>query len=170
MACEPIKISAVPASAVTVTFDRFPSGDLIKSDVILKGSEFLGDGILVAGSPESSYCSRATAAAVRTYGSSANLLTTADPSNVEECNNILLKIQFASPAQSVTRKFIGATPTYTMKAYDDRGALLGTVQQDAVFGDGTFKISYSSLSTNIDHVTFGRRSAITAVTAIVYGE
>mgnify|MGYP001447892863 FL=1 len=156
-----------------VTFDRYTDGSPITRDVILTGTEFQAQGILLAASPESSYCSDAKFAAVRmagTYGKADNFLTTARPGAVNSCNTILLEIQFINSARQVTLSFSGATVTYTMKVYDSRGSLLGTVQQGAVVGSETFQISFSSGSANISRVTFGKQTAVTAVSQINFQE
>jgi hypothetical protein len=156
-----------------VTFDRYTDGSPITSDVILTGTEFQAQGILLAAAPESSYCSDAKFAAVRmagTYSKADNFLTTARPGAVNSCNTTLLEIQFINSARQVTLSFSGATVTYTMKVYDSRGSLLGTVQQGAVFGSGTFQISFSSGSANISRVTFGKQMAVTAVSQINFQE
>ena len=156
-----------------VTFDRYTDGSPITSDVILTGTEFQAQGILLAAAPESRYCSDAKVAAVRmvgTYGKADNFLTTARSGAVDSCNTILVEIQFINPARQVTLSFSGATVTYTMKVYDSGGSLLGTVQQGAVFGSGTFQISFSSLSGNISRVTFGKRTVVTAVSQINFQE
>jgi len=59
-----------------------------------------------------------------------------------------------------------------MKAFDEKGNLLGTVQKDADINvsrkGGTFQITFSSTSDNINRVTFGRQTAITAIKEIHY--
>ena len=156
-----------------VTFDRYTDGSPITSDVTLTGTEFQAQGILLAAAPESSYCSDAKVAAVRmagTYGKADNFLTTARSGAVSSCNTILVEIQFINPARQVTLSFSGATVTYTMKVYDSGGLLLGTVQQGAVLGSGTFQVSFRSGSGNISRVSFGKQMAVTAVSQINFQE
>lgn len=77
---------------------------------------------------------------------------------------------FTSPVSQVTLTFAGASVTYTMKAFDEKGNLLGTVQKDADVNvshkGGTFQITFSSTSNNIKRVTFGRETALTAIKEI----
>jgi hypothetical protein len=162
-------ISVSKPSGVHIVFDALPDGTLISSDLILNGDEFLSKGIRLDGAPEGTYCSDAVAA-IRcsgTYHKDFNFLTTSRPDNVKSCNGVPVAIIFESQVRHVTLTFAGASTTYTMKAYDSAGTLLGTVEQDAVLGD-TFEVTFSSTSANINRVTFGRAAAVTAIKEIYY--
>lgn len=169
---ETITIRVSQPSPVQVVFDSFPDGTPITTDRILEGDEFLAKGIRLAGAPESSYCADATMAAVRRPGTYSGInfyfLTTASPGEVNRCNGVPVAILFTSSVRAVTLTFAGASTTYTMKAYDSAGRLLGTTQQDAVFGGGTFEVSFRSDSANISRVTFGSTTALTAIMEISY--
>jgi hypothetical protein len=166
-----------PGKKITsITFSSFPNGVFITDDVILKGDEFIEKGILVAGAPESSYCADATSAAIHVPPGCSGIpftsLSTALPNNINSCNCIPIAITFTSLVRQVTLTFAGANVTYTMKAFDEKGNLLGTVQKDADINvsrkGGTFQITFSSTSDNINRVTFGRQTAITAIKEIHY--
>jgi|GEM_PF-2199288 len=165
-------ISVSPPSTISIEFDSYPDGAPTTSDRILNGDEFLSKGIRLAGAPESSYCTEATMAAIRgpgTYnGVTFNFLTSASPGQVNRCNGIPVEIMFTDPVRQVTLTFAGASVTYTMKAYNVGGGLLGTVQEDAVLAAGTFEIDFSSTSANIKRITFGSEQAITAIKQIAY--
>jgi hypothetical protein len=68
----------------------------------------------------------------------------------------------------VTLTFAGASVIYTLRAYDSGGTLLGTSTQAAVYGGGTFQVSFSSASANISRITFGYTTAITAIKQICF--
>jgi hypothetical protein len=166
-------ISVIKPSGVHIVFDALPDGTPISSDLILKGDEFLSKGIRLEGAPEGTYCSDAVAAIRRpgTYtGINFNFLTTSRPDNVKSCNGVPVAIIFEKQVHHVTLTFAGASTTYTMKAYDSAGNLLGTVEQDALLNGGTFEVTFSSKSANINisRVTFGRAAAVTAIKEIYY--
>ena len=165
-------ITLVPVLGwVKVTFEELPNGTPINTNRILSGDEFQTRGLLLlAGAPESSYCADATVAAIRLPESNKpfNYLTTARPDNIIACNTIPVAITFTSPVRKVSLVFAGASTTYTMKAYDSVGNILGTAQQDAVSGGGTFQVTFGSTSTNIKRVTFGHQASTTAVKEIHY--
>lgn len=163
--------SGPDGSSGCITFDAFPNGIAITSNTILVGDEFLAQGVLLGGAPESSYCAGATSAAVRSdgaYGLPFNFLTTVEPPDINMCNGVPIDIQFPTPVRQVTLTFAGASVTYTLRAYDSGGALVGTATQAAVFGGGTFQVSFSSASANISRITFGYTTAITAIKEICY--
>jgi hypothetical protein len=163
---------SISTKVTRITFDRFPDGTPITPERFLTGDEFLSKGIRLAGAPEASYCSEATATAIRpagTYGGvTFPFLTTASPGVINRCNSIPIAITFAYPTRQVSLTFAGASVTYVMKAYDRAGRLLGTAQKDAVFKGGTFDITFNSETTNISKVTFGYQAAITAIKEIRY--
>ena len=155
--------------AVHVTFDMLPDGTPITTDIILTGDEFLAKGISLAGAPESSYCADAVAAVrLPSYAVHFIFLTTSSPDDVHACNTVPIAITFASPVSRVNLTFAGASVTYTMKAYDSAGVLLGTAQQDAVFGGGTFEVTFNSGNANISRITFGHTGALTVVKEVYY--
>ena len=165
-----IPVSEQLPSGVHILFDALPDGTSINSDLILNGDEFLSKGIRLEGAPEGSYCGDAVAA-IRcsgTYGMNFNFLTTSGPDDVKYCNTVPVAIIFEKQVHHVTLTFAGASTTYTMKAYDSAGNLLGTVEQDAVLNGGTFEVSFSSTSASINSVTFGRAAAVTAIKEIYY--
>jgi hypothetical protein len=169
---ERMTISVGRPSTFRVAFDSYPDGTPITTDRILEGDEFLDMGIRLVGAPESSYCADATVAAIRRPGLSGditfNYLTSASPGNIKRCNTIPVAIIFISPVRQVTLTFAGASVTYTLKAYDSGGRLLGTAQEDAVWNGGTFEVLFSSESSNISRVTFGSQTAVTAIKEIYY--
>jgi hypothetical protein len=150
-----------------VTFDVFPDGTPITADTILSGDEFAEKGVLLAGAPESSYCASGTSAAIRT-SQGRNYLSTSEPDNVNRCSGVPVAITFIKSVLRVDLVFAGASVTYTMKVYDTSGALIGTVNQDAVVGGELFEVSFTSASANISRVTFGRQLAVTLVNEIRY--
>lgn len=155
-----------------IIFDTFPDGTPTTPDRFLTGDEFLAKGIRLAGSPESTYCAEATATAIRRAGTYGGItfpfLTTASPGQINRCNTIPIAIAFTRPVRQVTLTFAGASVTYTMKAYDSEGKLLGTIQKDAVFREGTSEITFSSATPNISRITFGHQTAMTAIKEIHY--
>ncbi len=160
---------------VVVTFEAFPDGTPINSDLILSGDEFLAKGIRLEGAPaSSSSCGGvATVPAIlrNAYGISGNFLTTARPGDVNACNFGPIGIRFTSPVRQVTLTFAGATAIYTMQAYDSADNLLGSASQNAVAYGGTFEVTLGSATANIARVTLGGPpSAITAITQIVYDQ
>jgi subtilase family serine protease len=164
------KTIVVKPSGVHIVFDALPDGTPISSDLILTGDEFLSKGIRLEGAPEGTYCSDAVAA-IRcsgTYRTNFNFLTTSRPDNVKSCNTVPVAIIFEKQVHHVTLTFAGASTTYTMKAYDSAGNLLGTVEQDALLDGGTFEVTFSSKSESIGRVTFGRAAAVTAIKEIYY--
>ncbi|MEW6497866.1 MAG: hypothetical protein AB1589_36005 [Cyanobacteriota bacterium] len=155
-----------------ITFDTLPDGTPTAPDRLLTGDEFLAKGIRLAGSPESTYCAGATATAIRRAGTYSSVtfpfLTTASPGDINRCNSIPIAITFTRPVRQVTLTFAGASVTYTMKAYNTEGKLLGTVQKEAVLNGGTFDITFNSATPNISRVTFGYQAAVTAIKEIRY--
>jgi uncharacterized protein YraI len=170
-----VSFEVVPSEAsgsARIDFDALPDGTPITTARILEGDEFLSQGIRLAGAPESSYCADATAAAIRPPGAYSgitfNVLTTARPDDTRACNTIPVAIIFSDPVRRVTLTFAGATATYTLKAYDSTGGLLGAVDREAVLGAGTFEVTFDSGSANIHRVTFGHETAVTAVKEVYY--
>lgn len=158
---------------VLVTFDAFPDGTPITADTILSGDEFAEKGVLLAGAPESSYCASGTSAAILTPPifnrlEGRNYLSTSQPDNVNRCNGVPVAITFIKSVLRVDLVFAGANVTYTMKVYDMSGALIGTVNQDAVCCNELFEVSFTSPSANISRVTFGRPVSATLVNEIRY--
>jgi serine/threonine protein kinase len=159
-----------PSTSTRISFEAFPNGDPVTTSRILGGDEFLSKGIRLAGAPESSYCADATVAAIllpNSYNIPFHFLSTSSPGEINRCNAIPVAINFVNPVSEVTLTFTGASVTYTMKAYNSGGGLLGTVQQVAVLG-GTFNITFASGSSNIARVTFGKETAVTAIKEINY--
>src|SRR5574341_63795 len=165
-------ISVSQSSTIRVVFDSYPDGTPITSDRFLQGDEFLSQGIRLAGAPESSYCADGTATAIRSPNTNGGVtfyfLTTASPGQIDRCNSIPVAIIFTEPVRQVTLTFAGASVTYTMKAYDSSGSLLGTAQQDAIFNGGTFEVTFNAGSPNISRITFGHEYAVTAIKEITY--
>jgi hypothetical protein len=157
-----------------VTFDAFPDGTPIGSDIILNGDEFSAKGVWLEGAPaESAQCGGiATAPAIRRnqYGISGNFLTTAGSGDPAYCNFGPIGIRFGSPVSHVTLTFAGATATYVMEAYDSGGGFLGSATQNAVAYGGTFNVTMGSTVANIARVTLRSQTpgALTAITQIVY--
>jgi hypothetical protein len=161
-------IAVIEPSGVHIVFDALPDGTPISSDLILNGDEFLSKGIRLEGAPEGTYCSDAVAAILCSEPrKNFNFLTTARPDNVRACHTVPVAIIFGKQVHLVTLIFAGASTTYTMKAYDSAGNLLGTVEQDALVDGGTFEVTFSSKS-DINRVTFGRELALTAIKEIYY--
>lgn len=157
-------------TSMKIAFDSLPDGSPIITSRILGGDEFLSKGIRLGGAPESSYCADATVAAIllpNSYSIPFHFLTTASPGEINRCNTIPVAITFVDPVREVSLTFTGASVTYTMKAYDSGGGLIGTVQKDAVIS-GTFNITFTSGSPNIARVTFGKETAVTAIKEINY--
>lgn len=163
-----------PAPSVAhITFDALPDGTPITSERILDGDEFITQGILLAGAPESTYCAEATATAIRGAGRYSGItfhfLTPAMADDIDMCNGIPIEITFTEPVRQVTLTFTGASVVYSLKAYDNEGELLGVNETEAVFGAGeTFDATFRSPRANISRITFGRTTAITAITEIYY--
>ena len=157
---------------MSITFDAFPDGTPITNDIILKGDEFSAKGILLAGSPESSYCSNANAVAIHgpvsTYNVDFNYLSSSDPQDINRCDGVPVAITFIEPVREVALTFAGASVPYTLNAYDESNRLLGTVTEDAIIGIGTFGINYSNADPIIKRVTFGKESALTMIKEIYY--
>ena len=164
-------------STIRIGFGALPDGTLITSDLILKGDEYLAQGIRLAGAPEPSdppYCADATVAAVRYAADGIPFfLTTARPGDSEVCNTVPVAITFVHPVRRVTLTFFGASTIYTLQAYDSAGALLGTVQQEAVYRSHAVKVTFRSANASISRVIFGKmpvlpEPALTAISAISY--
>lgn len=161
------------STGITVTFDSFPDGTLITADMILTGNEFMPKGIELAGAPEGSYCSDASAAVLVPpfgwYAPAYNFLSTASPTNVNSCNGVPVRISFSLPVREVKLLFYGASVVYSMKVYDDAGQLLGVANQKAEgSSEKIFEIGYSSNIANISYITFGYTTAVTSVKEIYY--
>jgi hypothetical protein len=159
--------------SLTVTFDAFPDGTPISSDIILVGDEFLGSGIRLEGAPAgaSSCGGTATVPAIRhdRFGVAGSFLTTADPAEVIACNFGPVTIHFTNPARLVALTFTGSTDTYTMEAYDTGGGLLGAAYRDAEAYGSPVEVTFASGSTNIGRVTLsGPPGSVTAITQISF--
>jgi pSer/pThr/pTyr-binding forkhead associated (FHA) protein len=159
--------------SLTVTFDAFPNGTPISSDVILVGDEFLDFGIRLEGAPAggSSCGSTATVPAIRhdRYGVAGSFLTTADPAEVIACNFGPVTIHFTNPTRQVTLTFTGSTDTYTMQAYDTVGGLLGAAYRDAEAYGSPVEVTFASGSSNIGRVALsGPAGSVTAITQIYF--
>lgn len=159
--------------SLTVTFDTFPDGTPIGSNLLLNGDEFLAHGIRLAGAPASAAgCGGiATVPAIlhSQYWVPGNLLTTADPANPLRCNFGPVTIHFTTSVRQVTLTFTGATDTYTMEAYDSGGGYLGAASRDAVAYGSPVEVSFTSPAGNIARITLtGPTGALTAITQIRY--
>ena len=161
-----------PIPGEGIAFDAFPNGTLITSDIILRGDEFSEKGVLLAGSPESSYCGDANAVAIhkpeRMYNIDFNYLSSSDPHDINRCTAVPVAITFIEPVRTVQLTFAGASVPYTMKAYDSSNALLNTVTKDAIIRGGTFTIATSTENAEIKRVTFGKEMAGTVIKEIYY--
>jgi hypothetical protein len=159
-------------SETTISFDENPDGTTITSDTILNGDEFQSAGILLAGAPQDSYCAEATATKILVPPHQVSIgftfLTSSRPNDLSGCETVPVEITFVESVTEVTLTFAGASATYTMEVYDSAGNLLQTVNKDAVFGGGTFEISYASGSANIKRITFGRKTALTSIKQIQF--
>jgi hypothetical protein len=159
--------------STTVTFEAFPDGTPITSEMILGGGEFLAKGIRLEGAlaAESSCGGVPTVPSIRRgrFGIPGNFLTTSRSDSVPHCNFGPINIIFTSPARRVTLTFAGATDTYTMEAYDAGAGFLGAVNQNAVAYGGTFDISLSYPTANIGRVKLiGPAGAVTAITKVYF--
>jgi hypothetical protein len=155
-----------------VVFDHYPDGTPVTTDTILDGDEFLALGIRLAGAPESSYCEEATAAAIlvpphHIGGVDFTFLTSSQPDRLV-CSAVPVEIRFVGAARKVMLIFAGSTDIHTMRVYEQSGSLLGEVYQSAVWGEGTFEVSYTSSSADIARLTFGRETSTTIVKELRY--
>jgi len=168
----PLVVTNYYRPSTTIVFDRYPDGTPITTDTILNGDEFLSLGIRLAGAPESSYCEGATATAIlapphHVGAIDITFLTSSEPDGLN-CHAVPVEITFVQVVRQVTLVFAGSSVDYTMRVYDSAGTLLGAVDQQPVWGGGVFEVSYTSASTDIARVTFGRELAITAVKEMRY--
>jgi hypothetical protein len=169
---EGLTLTIAPRS-LSVTFDAFPDGTPIGTDIILGGDEFLDFGIRLEGAPAggASCGGTATVPAIRhdRFGISGSFLTTADPADVIACNFGPVTIRFTNPARLVTLTFTGSTDTYTMEAYDAGGVLLGAAYRDAEAYGSPVEVGFASGSSNIGRVTLsGPAGSVTAITQIAF--
>ena len=167
----PLVLADNPLST-TVVFDHYPDGTPVTTDTILNGDELLSLGIRVAGAPESSYCGEATAAAIlvpphHIGAADFTFLTSSRPDRLA-CHAVPVEISFVQAARKVMLIFAGSTDIHTMRVYDQSGSLLGEVYQPAVWGEGTFEVSYTSGSADIARITFGRETSTTIVKELRY--
>jgi hypothetical protein len=168
----PLVITDHTHGATVVRFDRYPDRTPVTVDTILDGDEFQDMGILLEGAPESGYCQTATSAAILVMPHHIGpveftFLTSSEPDRLA-CHGVPVKISFVQPVRQVTLEFAGVTAVHIMKAYDPAGLLLGTAEQQAVWKGGTFDITYTSASSNVAWVTFGKELSTTVIKELRY--
>lgn len=146
---------------VTIDFDALPDGTVIGEDRLLEGDEFGSQGVLLAGYPVSDYCEEAksTAIEVPPYFTGIpfehNYLTATKADDLFTCASIPVQIDFVEPVRKVDIEFIGCEEKYQLRAFSESGEPLGNVMERGYL-DQHSTVEYSSVSANIDYVTFGR--------------
>jgi len=158
---------------VRVPFDRYLDGTPVTADTILTGDEFSDVGILLAGAPTGSYCSEATTTAIlvpphSVGGIDFTFLTSSRPDTSLTCSSVPVEIMFLESVSEVTIVFGGAAVEYVLTAYDADDNALGSDTQTAEMGAGTFDVTFSSGTSDIKRVTFGRELAVTAITEVIF--
>jgi hypothetical protein len=168
--------TATPTTAplgepVVVRFDTRPDGGALTADLPLSGNAYAGKGIQLRGVPAPGHCPTATQTAIRvpgTNGIGEAFLTSADPNDVNLCNDSPIEIAFSQPVRNVTLTFTGANASYTMTLFDPSGQQITSVNRDAVQGGATVEVSSTRGVADVARVTFGRPASPTAVTEISY--
>lgn len=157
---------------VVVRFNTRPDGGALTADLPLSGNEYAGKGIQLRGVPApGGHCPTATQTAIRvpdTNGIAVAFLTSADPNDVNLCNDSPIEVAFSQPVRSVTLAFRGASASYTMALFDPSGQQISSVSRDAVQGGATVEVSSTRGVADVARVTFGRPASPTAVTEISY--
>jgi hypothetical protein len=150
---------AATASSTEIRFASLPDGRVISAATFLRGDEFAG--VTLAAVPQSTtYCGQAREVVIRpagTYGSRVPLLCAAQAGNPAMCNTVPIEITFAAAVARVSLSFVGAAVTYSLRAFDAQGTLLGQADQTvATFAPATeHEVTYESGDNRICRVLFG---------------
>jgi len=147
-------------------FDVFPDGTPIYGPTLLGGGEFSAWGFYVSAAPEGGYCSNAQAAIRYDISCDCYNLSAAAPDNMDACNGVPVRIQFATPVRAVTIRFLGASTDYQLNVFDQSGSWLGGATQQGELGQ-LREVSYRLDSPIISAVVFGHQAAMTAIVEII---
>jgi hypothetical protein len=151
-------------------------GVAVTTPRVLRGDEFLGAGIRLAGVPQGAYCSTATMTAVipaNTYRNARPVLTSAAPDDAKMCNTVPISMTFVRPVRSVTLKFYGAAVTYSLQALNANGQRIAKADRQVTTYGEEYDIALTAARAPIAQVQFGHfgdAKALTAVSEISYEE